>query len=177
MTQLTFDEARSLAQVFGTLDPKILILLLLFQKPRSKYDASMFTENKLTKHRIPTSSLYRIVDRLCKAGFLEVVDEGRYEHGDPKAVKEIYGLSLKGMLASEISGLVIVLDPTFPARERGSIMPEESLEKYVDRSYTIDFLRWHRDRGFNLSNARIDYAYLYLVSLLGRLDRKPEDDQ
>ncbi len=174
MIQLTLDEARSLAQVFGPLDPKTLILLAMFQRPRSKYDASSVTK-KLRKHRIPPSSLYRIVDRLCKTGFLEEVGEEGYEHGDPRAVKTIYGLGLKGMLASEISAIVLYLDPAFSAKERESIIPEESYRQALDTSSTADFLRWHRERGFNLTSARVDYAYFYLVSLLGRLDRKPEE--
>jgi len=180
MGDLTFDEARSLGEVFGRLDFKALLLLSRFETSSTKYDAMKVLKELETSGIsfpqsfspiIPQSSLYRKVDELHEAGFLEIVDKKEFVRGTLEKPMNLYRLSLKGSLACTIQRYAFFLDPEvrFWATEYA-----KQLESMPGFPLLIAFLRWHKERRIDLSSARIDPLYRLFTTLMAMRDH-PED--
>jgi hypothetical protein len=172
MEKLTLEEARELSKTFGELDQYDAMLLLFFMRTRSKWDL-LDTVKKLPKnYRIPQATLYRRVNALRDRTFLDVISS---KTGRAGMTVNSYRLSLKGLLAGCIAAYATFLDPAIPATLKEKTQAEQLaqvMESAVGPAWAlyIDFLKWHRERRIDLSNAKIDMAYLGLVLALSMLD-------
>jgi len=172
MPQLTLEEARSLASVLGVMDSKRSVLLILLSKPRSKYDALTSMKELPKSYRVSRASLYRIVDELEKGDFIEVVNVGRMTNRPDEPVNS-YGLTLKGLFAAGISAYMLFLDSKTPHTLRDRVRPDElikALEASAGWPLYLDFLKWHRERGIDLSKAKISMAYFSSMLALSLLE-------
>lgn len=172
MGDLTFDEARFLGEVFGRLDLKALLLLTRFETPSTKYDAmKVLKELKTSGISFPQSSLYRKVDELHEADFLEIVDKKEFVRGTLEKPMNLYRLSLKGSLACTIQRYAFFLDPEVRLKaKRIATEYAKQLESTSGFPLLIAFLRWHRERRIDLSHARIDSLYLLFTTLMAMRD-------
>jgi len=172
MAQLSIDEARNLAKVFGEMDYKRALLLILFYKPHSAYDI-MVSMGELPKSaRIPRASLYRIVDELEKAGYL--TSNRRPQKNRPNEMVNEYGLTLKGKLATWIYGYILLRDPKTPTGLIKRLKPQELVDGFESAPgwpLFLNSLKWHRDRGNDLSKVRFSIAEFMLSLLLSILEQ------
>jgi hypothetical protein len=119
MAQLNLEEARSLARIFGELDRKKMLLLLLFDEPGSKWDKKEEIEELPKPDGISTTTLYRNVDEL-KAGFLEEM-KGSERRGRSGTNVLTYRLTFKGYLAEAISAHVLLLEEKSSPQLKGKV--------------------------------------------------------
>jgi hypothetical protein len=180
LADLTLEEAKALSKVFGELDEDQQIILLLFDKPKNKHEACVQSKSFPKQLRISQASLYRKVDSLCDLLFLEIVDTGKFVRGTLRATVNYYQRTLKGILAAYIFAYALLKSKT----------PQAVIEKLEINSYItalesaqadlfIDFLRWHKNRGDDLSRVKIDMNDLVLNCLhyvLDKPDRISETD-
>ncbi len=176
MVRLDLEEARSLASVFGNLDRKRTVLLMLFEKPGSKWDAKTRMSGLPKSYRISTASLYRNVDELLAHGFLQVV-KGSERRSRGGATVFSYELTLKGIFAAGINACVLFLDSKTPVSLEESVDTEKLVQNFESNpgwSFYIDFMKWHRDRRIDLSNVSVDMAYVGSTLTLAMLEH-PEN--
>jgi hypothetical protein len=176
MSKLTLEEARSLAQVFGEVDPYRAVLLLLFVRTTSKWDLRPKMKMFPKSYRVPQATLYRRVNELSENFFLDLVYAKKGRAG--MAVNS-YRLSMKGILAAGIYAYALFLDAQIPTSVKEKSNVEQwirTLESSLGPAWDlyISFLRWHRERRVDLSKAKIDMAYFGTVMFLSMLDH-PEN--
>jgi hypothetical protein len=173
MTQLDLKEARSLASLFGELDRKRMVLLILFDRPGSKWDKRQESEKLPKSDRISTATLYRSVDELLAEGFLEET-KGHERRARGGATVVTYNLTLKGYFAEAITARLL-LEERISAELRRRV---EEIAKTLDSSpgwpLFIEFLRWHRKRGIDLSRVSIDGAYFGSILWLALIEHPKE---
>jgi len=170
LTQLTLEEARYLAGVFGEVDWHTSVLLLLFQEPSSVWEILPRVEKFPKSYRVPQATIYRKVKGLYDASFLDLVDTRRGRGGMPVST---YRLSLKGRIAAGIFTYVLFSDPKTPdglKENTGAEKLVQILESSPGWALHISFLRWHRDRRIDLSEAKIDMAYFSSILALSLLE-------
>ncbi len=175
MPKLNLREALSLVAVFGRLEQRALMLLFCFEEPRSKYDVVRLTSKLPKNYCIPRASLYRKVDELYDAGFLdEDVSRTRpFVRGPLKAKVRYYELSSKGLILDVIFRYVVYYAMK-PLGREWKETTKESIEYFENSSLwaiVIDSLRWHRDMRFDLGRAKIDYCYIFLTAMISKFDR------
>jgi hypothetical protein len=174
MVEVSLEEARSLAGLFGELDRKKMLLLLLFDKPGSKWDKKDDLKKLAKPDRISTATLYRDVNELKAGGFLEEMkgSERRARSGTPVLT---YRLTFKGCLAEAISAHLLLLEGEIPPQLKRRIA---KIAKASDSSpgwpVFIEFLKYHRELRIDLSRANIDAAYFSSMLSLA-LRKYPED--
>jgi len=174
LTELSLSEARSLARVFGEIDRQKSILLLLFIKPDSRWGISLRVDKLPKSYRIPRASLYRKVDELYESSFLDLLGT---ETGLTGMTVSRYRLSLKGLLAGFIYAYVLFLDSGTPDGVKKNTGLDEligTFESMPGWKLYVSFLRWHKGRSIDLSQARIDAAYFTFTLILSMLER-PKD--
>jgi hypothetical protein len=160
--ELSLVEAKELAKVFGEMDYKRSLILMLFSKPKIKYDVLQFMDRMPRASRVSRASLYRIVDELEHNGFLISADP-RAMKNRPSESLSTYRLSIKGSLAAWIYSYVLLLDPKTPRSLMEKLNPEELLavlDSTTGKKLYIEFLRWNRWRGNDLSRVKIDLVDL-----------------
>lgn len=174
MSSLTLEEAKSLANVFGDLDNDQATILLLFDRPRNKHQAYVQSASFPRSFRIPMASIYRKVDDLCNLFFLELVDSRTYMKSDNlRGTGNYYQRTLKGLLAAYIYAYVLVLDKGTPREvvERMELRDYiRVLESSKGATLFVDFLRWNKNRGSDLSRVKVDMKDLALSFLHYALD-------
>jgi hypothetical protein len=164
MLSVSLEEAQSVARVFGEIRQRITMLLTAFQPAATKYEAM----KTLQKDEIPypRASLYRDVDRLNEAGFLQVVDEKRFVRGSLDNPMLVYGISIKGRIAAMIHCYILSSDPKTRLKERNRAKAYLKFSGLQEFPLLVDLLKWHREREIDLSRARIDMVYLVFTLLL-----------
>jgi hypothetical protein len=172
MAEITLEEARELAKTFGELDQYDTVLLLLFTHTTSKWDLLDIVKKLPKSYRIPQATLYRRVNALRGRSFLDVISS---KTGRAGMIVNSYRLSLKGLLAAGISAYATFLDPAIPITLKEKTQAAhwaQVMESALGPAWAlyIDFLKWHRERCFDLSNAKIDMAYFGAVLFLSMLD-------
>jgi len=176
MARLSLEEASDLAKVFGEVNRRKTVALLLFDQPRSKYDALTKRMKDFPKaYRISRATFYRKVDELLGSFFLQPVNKREFRKGSLRETVYYYRLSLKGFLAAYIYLYVLFLDSKTPDGLKESV--EKELAKFESSpgwSFMIGFLKWHKDRNVDLSHAKLDVAYFSLTLLLSMLDTPKE---
>jgi DNA-binding PadR family transcriptional regulator len=158
MLQLTFAEASDLAKVFGEMDYKRSLILMQLAKPNSKYDVLTFMESLPKTARVSRASLYRIVDELEENGFVTSA-EPRPMKNRPEETLKLYQLSLKGRLATWIFSYTLILDPKTPRSLMDQLDPAELVKIFESTrgaKLFVEFLRWNRKRGNDLSRVHLD---------------------
>jgi len=187
MPKLTLSEAKALASVFGSVDHKKSILLMLFYRPRSKYDTLRIMKRELPlKYQIPRASLYRLVDEMNKSGYVRPLSTRAFKKGRLKQTVTSYGLSLKGYLAAVAFAYVLFLDKDAnrELRKDGkSVFNSDALVEQLESTplwnFHINFLRWNCERKNDLSNVSVDALYILLtwfVSLVENPEVLDEQD-
>jgi len=175
MARISLGEANSLASVFGELDLRMATLLLQFREPRSKYDALLNMQQVPKDLRIPRASLYRRVEEFRENGFLHVEETRTFAKGTLRMPINVYGLSVKGLIAADIYSYVRFLSSTTESKgSRTADHQVKRLERSQEWRFIISFLKWHRERGIDLSRARIDFMYVYVIGLLSLYERPDE---
>ena len=174
MTRISVAEASSLASVFGELDERMAALLLQFREPQSKYDVLLRMQCLSKRLRMSRASLYRKVEELYEAGFLVVETKREFAKGTLRMPINVYGLSVKGVIAADIYSCV--LSPSSQAAPKGKsgLGSGGKSEKSYGWPFIASFLKWHRERGIDLSKARIDFMYVYVTGLLSLYERPEE---
>jgi hypothetical protein len=156
---LSLEEARSLAGLFGELDRKKMLLLLLFDKPGSKWDKKEEIKKLPKSDRISTATLYRNVDEMKAGGFLEEV-KGAERRGRSGTEVLTYCLTFKGYLAEAIIAHLLLLEQETSADLRKKIRKiVEDLDSSPGWPLYIEFLNYHRQRKIDLSPVNVDGAY------------------
>lgn len=172
MRRLTLEEAKSLASVFGELDDVESGILLVFNKARNKHVAYLESQKFPKKLRVPMASLYRKVDKLCSLYFLEVVKQEKFVRGNLRATVNYYQRTLKGLLAAYIYGYARLLR-TKPADDIEELEIKSAIEA-IEASQIGDlftaFLRWHKNRGNDLSRIKFEMKDLVLDCIRYFLD-------
>jgi hypothetical protein len=176
MAKLTLEEARNLVQVFGEVDPYKGVLLLLLTRTTSKWDLRPKMKMLPKNYRVPQATLYRRVNELSKNFFLDTVYG---KTGRAGMTVNSYRLSMKGILAAGIYAYALFLDAQIPTSVKEKSNVEQwikTLESSLGPAWElyINFLRWHRERRIDLSEAKIDMAYFGTVVFLSMLDH-PEN--
>jgi len=182
MNRLTYQEAKSLASVFGEPTRQRTMVLWLFREPSKKYDVIKKKMRSIPKpYRVPDASLYRQVDKLSKNNFLESIKKGSMKLRKPVDVNE-YRLSFpKGILALLIHACVLYLSPNTSDALKKKLELEglvEMVESPVLRPFLF-FLQWHRDTGIDLSRAKIEplyYNFTFFLAMLNRLEEITEKE-
>ncbi len=174
MASLDLKEAKSLADVFGELDRKKMLLLLLFDKAGSKWDKKKEIKELPKADRISTASLYRNVDELVGGGFLQVM-KGSARRSRGGATVLTYHLTLKGYLAEAVNAQCLVLERRLSANLRKRVEKiVEDLKSSPGWPVYIEFLRWNRDRQIDLSRVNVDEAYFGSTLLLALLEHRED---
>jgi hypothetical protein len=173
MTQLDLEEARSLAGLFGELDRKRMLLLLLFERPGSRWDKKEEIKKLPKSDRIPTATLYRNVDELLAEGFLEEM-KGYERRARGGATVVTYHLTLKGCLAGAIIARLLLEQKISPELRKRVEGMAELLDSAPGWPLFIEFLRWHKQRGIDLSRVNIDGAYFSSILWLALIEH-PKD--
>jgi hypothetical protein len=156
---LSLEEARSLAGLFGELDRKKMLLLLLFDKPGSKWDKKEEIKKLPKSDRISTATLYRNVDELKAGGFLEEV-KGAERRGRSGTEVITYCLTFKGYLAEAINAHLLLLEGKTSSKLRERVEKiVEDLDSSAGWPLYIEFLNWNRRREIDLSRINVDGAY------------------
>ena len=153
-----------------------ILLLLFYNKPRSKYEIALSMEKTPKSVRIPQASLYRIAKELEDLGYIKATATPRHQTTRPDETVNEYQLTLKGNLAARIYTYILLLDPKTPSSLMEKLKPEElikRLEAGPDWALFINFLRWHRERRDDLSRVKLGAAEYYFTLLLSVL-QEPE---
>ena len=151
-------------------------MLFLFGTPRNRHEAYAFSKGFPKQLRLSQASLYRKVDSLCDLFFLEVVRTGKFVRGNLRATVNYYRLTLKGRLAAYICAYVLLLNAKTPQDVVEKLDIEGSiafLESMQASDLFLDFLRWHRARGDDLSRVKID-MYNLVLDFFHFMMEKPE---
>ncbi len=178
--RLTLDEARDLAKVFGEMDYKRSLLLLVFYTAHSRYDVMTSMDELPKKARVPRTSLYRIVKKLEETGYVYSTTRTQKTRSDTTV--PVYQLTIKGILAAWIFGYALLIDPKTPSDLLEKLKVEKIIENFESASswnLYLKFLRWQRDRGNDLSRAKIhvlEFLVAYFLFLLQRLDDFSDND-
>jgi hypothetical protein len=172
---LSLEEARSLAGLFGELDRKKMLLLLLFDKPGSKWDRQDDVKKLPKSDRISTATLYRNVDELRDGGFLEEM-KGSERRGRSGTTVQTYRLTFKGYIAEAISAHLLLLErKTSPQLGEEVERIAKGLESTPGWPVLVEFLKYHRDMEIDLSRVSIDSAYFATMLSLALSKHSPED--
>ena len=164
MVKVSLEEAASLVSVFGEFDRKTMALLILFGMQRSKYDALTKMSDLPKSFRLPRATLYRKVGALYESGFLQVAAVREFVKGNLREHVKEYSLSIKGILTVAVHVNYLKFQtPHVEKNETNSIL--ERFEELIGSSMVLDFLRWHRDRAIDLTNAKIDLDYFTITSM------------
>lgn len=140
------------------MDYKRSLILMQLAKPKSKYDVLTFMEKLPETARVSRASLYRIVDELEKNGYVTSA-EPRPMKNRPEEKLKLYQLSLKGRLAAWIFSYVLFLNPKTPRSLMDQLDPKDFLkilESARGAKLFMEFLRWNRKRGNDLSRVNLD---------------------
>ena len=124
--------------------------------PKIKYDVLTFMDRLPKTAQVPRASLYRIIDELEESGYVTSA-EPRPMKNRPEEILKLYQLSLRGRPAVWIFSYVLLLDPSTPRSLMYHFNPGEllkSLESARGGSVIVEFLRWNRKRGNDLSRVR-----------------------
>jgi hypothetical protein len=172
---LSLEEARSLAGLFGELDRKKMLLLLLFDKPGSKWDKKEDIKKLPRPDRISTATLYRNVDELRAGGFLEEM-KGSERRGRSGTTVHVYRLTFKGYLAEAISAHLLLLEgKASPQLGEEVERIAKGLESTPGWPVLIEFLKYHRDMKIDLSRVSVDPGYFGTMLSLALSTHSPED--
>jgi len=178
-SQLSYEEAKSVASVFGEVDYQKTILLLMFREPASKYDCLKKMGDLLedfSDYRVPRATLYRKVDELFESSFLEITGKRKFVRGSLAQTVYKYTLSFKGYAATIIYSYAFLLDPNVPKRLKKDILPKgilEAMESSMGRIFVM-LLKWHKERSIDLSRAKVGILYFNLTLVLSIMDH-PQD--
>jgi hypothetical protein len=172
--QLTLEETRTLVGLFGEIDRSKSLILMFLTHEGSKWDILSKIKQLPKRYRIPTATFYRKFDELRGSSFLEVVGE---KPGRAGLTVIKYGLSLKGYLAAAISAYEFFLDSRTPANLEEDIGADRLIQLVESNPawpLFVTYLRWHRDRGIDLSNVKLDMVYFGPTLAVAILDHPEE---
>ena len=170
------EDARSLARVFGEPDRRKTAILLSFHKPRSQFDVLKETEHLPKAYRVPRATLYRKVKELYDAHFLDLIEQREFVKGNLRGTVRYYRLTFKGYLAGFIYAYLLFIDPKTPTSLKEKVELDDFgkalriLESSPSWSFVVSFLRWHKNKSFDLSFAKIDIIYFALTLGLSMLE-------
>jgi len=183
MDHLTYEQALSIARVFGEPTKEKTIVLWLFREAAIPYEATKRMKSLSKKDRVADATIYRQVKRLSREYFLDATKKRTMKLKESADINE-YQLSYpKGIIALTIFAYVLYLSADTSAdlkRKLGLADLAEIVNSHspIWRGFLF-FLQWHRDTGIDLSHARIEplyYSFTFMLALLNRLEEISEDE-
>jgi hypothetical protein len=154
-------------------DRKRMLLLTLFDRPGSKWDKNEVMKKAPKSDRIATATLYRNVDELLAEGFLEEM-KGYERRSRGGSTVVTYRLTLKGYFAEAITGRLLLEEKISPQLRKRVQEIAETLDSTPGWPLFIEFLRWHKQRGIDLSHVSIDGAYFGSILWLALIEHPKE---
>jgi hypothetical protein len=194
MAILSSKEAEELAAVFGSMDDRMKMVLMVFCKQRSKYDVlCLMKPGRKTRdresedprvpeaYRVPRATLYRKIDELRHNYFIEEVPDMKRKlvRGRLQIPVVYYHLSFKGTLALYFHLHKLLLQMSAPS---DASLEEKKARRYYagickqlisqleadDRcKMYVESLRWHRRVNADLSRVNMIgdwWLYWYITS-------------
>lgn len=132
------------------------ILSILGEKAMSNaYKILVSTKPEQGKNpKIPRSTLYRRIEKLRKNGFIREIRRERFVRGRLNRPMPIYTLTYKGLLASMAH----------------RVPQSESEDDTKIFGMMLGWLRWHAEKGLDLSEAEIDLKYFVFSLILAEIE-------
>jgi DNA-binding MarR family transcriptional regulator len=128
--------------------------------------------------RIPTPTVYRNLNSLVDAGFLDKHDHRPQARGESEHHVEVYEISIKGRIAEAICSYLLYYHEKTPQQDKKAY--EGIIKKFEsDRDWymILDSLKWHANRNADLSSIRLDWKYIFITAALWSFEREEQGEK